>query len=259
MGKFGKEVGAGIVVSLSLLGLSSGCGSGSNSSSSSGEAMCQDLLSHLQACNLATSGVIRATLQLNSSSTDRCRVGCFASASCTDLEQSFCVAGQPTAALQTCIDRCDQFQCGNGASIPINERCNGRQDCADGTDEQGCAMFTCANGQTIPAAQRCDFVRQCADGSDENNCPTLLCADGTQVPQAARCDGIAECPDGSDEAGCPTFACANGQTIPQREQCDGIPQCSDRSDETGCPTVARITCGATTFSFQASFSGRFCY
>lgn len=258
MSKLGKEVGVGVIVSLTL-GLFSGCGSSSSDGSTSGAAVCQDMLSHLQACNLASSGDIRASPLLDASSVDRCYVSCFASASCTDLQQSLCVANQPSGALQTCINRCDQFRCGNGAYISIYQKCDGHQDCADGADEQGCVMFTCANGQTIPADQRCDFIPQCNDASDENNCPMLVCADGNRVPESSRCNGTFQCPDGSDEAGCPSFTCANGQTVPQSARCNGVPQCTDRSDENGCPTVARITCGSTTFSFLASFGGGYCY
>lgn len=258
MAKLGNHIGVGILVS-STLGLFSGCGGGDSGGSTSGAAVCQDVLSHLQACNLASSGVVRASPILDSSSIERCSVACYASASCADLQQSLCVTNQPSGAVQTCIDRCTQFRCGNGAYISIYRKCDGRQDCADGADEQGCAVFTCANGQTIPADQRCDFAPQCNDGSDEINCPTLVCADGARVPQSSRCDGVFQCPDGSDEAGCPSYTCANGQTVPQNARCDGLPQCTDRSDENGCPAVARITCGSTSFSFLASFGGGSCY
>jgi hypothetical protein len=36
---------------------------------------------------------------------------------------------------------CDQLLCISGECIPSEARCNGRKECADGSDELGCGTF----------------------------------------------------------------------------------------------------------------------
>ena len=100
----------------------------------------------------------------------------------------FCVAREPLA----CSD--DWFACGHDDGkttqkstecIPVIWKCDGDDDCSDGSDEKGCPAPTCDHetsfmcaGQhlCIPRAWRCDTQQDCTDGSDENNCgqyPTL--------------------------------------------------------------------------------------
>jgi hypothetical protein len=157
---------------------------------------------------------------------------------------------------------CDQLLCISGECIPSEARCNGRKECADGSDELGCDIEGSSStttttttveppieaelgsgevpeveGRLIPSQCRADDVVQCTDGS------RVICAD--QI-----CDGIKDCEDGADEQNCPTHDCAEGEVmcdvsrcIPQSKICDGETDCDDHSDESNC-----VACAATEIS-----------
>merc|ERR1719341_2528662 len=152
--------------------------------------------------------------------------------------------------------------------------------CDDTSDEVNCNFvnscgkndFKCSNGDCVDMALKCDGEEDCGDGSDElpqncdneprndsNDIPKLLCGEGLQcglqcLPPSARCNGTWECPNYSDEKDCPqctldTFRCSAGnQCVPRAYLCDGEEDCSDSSDERDC-RQARVeaSCKATEF------------
>jgi hypothetical protein len=74
----------------------------------------------------------------------------------------------------------------------------------DTTDEADCESpsYKCrSEAQWVPFEAYCDGREDCADGSDETpDCElALTCSDGTEVPAYAVCDGITQCIGGEDE------------------------------------------------------------
>jgi hypothetical protein len=228
----------GLLPSVVLTASIASCG---DSGGSDPAAACQGAASHARSCGLVTDGEVRCSS--NPSSVLSCESSCEASATCQEVEALLC-SGSVTGSLLTCVQRCTEFRCGNGASIALRQQCDGNNDCADGSDERGCP--TCTNGTVIRQSAICNGLPQCPDGSDEQNCPTFTCQSGATVPADARCNGIPQCGDRSDEAGCPTFQCANGSTVPASDRCNGVPRCSDGSDERGCPAPAQRICNGQT-------------
>nr|BAU69640.1 fIb [Sphyrna zygaena] len=68
----------------------------------------------------------------------------------------------------------DEFKCENGKCIPLENLCNGFDDCADLSDEACCKecneSYHCKSDICIPNFSKCDGEADCLDGSDESKC-----------------------------------------------------------------------------------------
>ncbi|XP_078377085.1 uncharacterized protein LOC144660350 [Oculina patagonica] len=115
---------------------------------------------------------------------------------------------QPAFAKPGYNCRWDEFQCQNARCMQYRNRCDGKQDCLDNSDEANCTclrtQFKCPSGKCLTAGKLCDGDKDCPDGSDENKHCTLReksnkfqCADGNFVGWSKTCKDSRVCQDDS--------------------------------------------------------------
>uniref|UniRef100_A0A669BG50 LDL receptor related protein 1B n=1 Tax=Oreochromis niloticus TaxID=8128 RepID=A0A669BG50_ORENI len=169
-----------------------------------------------------------------------------------------CAASSSSLEPQRC--KSDEFQCRNQRCIRALWKCDGDDDCLDGSDEeiQSCYnhtcplnQFKCSNNRCIPKRWLCDGTNDCGNNEDESNstcsaqpcqADQFSCQNGRCIPHSWSCDREDDCGDKSDEISCvfPTcepvtqFSCSNGRCISVEWHCDSDDDCGDGSDEVGC-------------------------
>uniref|UniRef100_A0A8C8B2N1 Very low-density lipoprotein receptor n=1 Tax=Otus sunia TaxID=257818 RepID=A0A8C8B2N1_9STRI len=174
---------------------------------------------------------------------------------------------------KTCAE--SDFTCDNGHCIPARWKCDGEEECPDGSDESeaACTKQVCPaekiscgdlSNKCIPLSWRCDGQKDCENGIDEAGCTPACspnefqCSNKSCISIIFVCDGDNDCGDGSDERKCSPltcnpneFQCNNSVCIPELWVCDNQPDCEDQSDESiekcGYDAKALNTCAAHEF------------
>jgi hypothetical protein len=110
-----------------------------------------------------------------------CESLCILKGSCAEFKDLVCQGGESASATR-CLDACeaspdsdeDVARCGDGTTIPSEQLCDLKPDCANGEDEKHCTLFSCKDGSDkVSEWKQCDGLTDCEDGSDEEGCATV--------------------------------------------------------------------------------------
>ncbi|XP_077129136.1 low-density lipoprotein receptor-related protein 1B isoform X2 [Ranitomeya variabilis] len=176
-----------------------------------------------------------------------------------DENNSTCVFNSDETLPKLC--NLEEFQCKNQHCIQEGWKCDGENDCLDGSDEDVGAclnhscpgdQFKCQSNRCIPKRWLCDGANDCGSNEDESNetcsartcqAQQFSCTNGRCISKSWLCDQEDDCGDRSDEsASCELqtcdpvtqFVCGNGRCVSHKWLCDTDDDCGDGSDELGC-------------------------